>query len=361
MPHQQFVLLNRYVHGSNAEADDPLVAFSGSSTALANSQFLYTDRLGSVMFVAGQDGTPIHVNSYDEYGVPGSSNGGIFQYTGQAWIPEAELYHYKARAYSPTLGRFLQPDPIGYGDGMNMYAYVGNSPINGIDPTGTICWTITDEEATNFKTKDDCLKAGAGYTWTDDIVVEGILNSNDPCAQSTANYCTTDIQAIINGLQNSSPSSDNGKFGGMPTQAEKAAIEEANCGTDPLMRKMMSDPEFAPLMADAANAHADTGNEHTFNYGIIYPERGNRFLGFTKKAGGTPDYANAIEPTVGSVIIRWVLIHTHGDGGAGLSYHTANQEWGDIDAARKLKVAIVAFDLKRNTFYCNTTFFEDGM
>jgi uncharacterized protein RhaS with RHS repeats len=42
---------------------------------------------------------------------------------------------YKARVYSPVLGRFMQTDPAGYGDGPNWYAYVHNDPINGIDPT----------------------------------------------------------------------------------------------------------------------------------------------------------------------------------------------------------------------------------
>ena len=116
--------------------------------ANAYARFIYGDARGSIVYRADTANTSAAINTYDEYGVPGAANTGRFQYTGQAWLPELGMYYYKARIYSPSLGRFLQTDPIGYEDNNNLYGYVANDPVNGLDPTGMI--EVEEEKGEEF-------------------------------------------------------------------------------------------------------------------------------------------------------------------------------------------------------------------
>ena len=126
------MLLRRYVHGPGV--DEPLVWYEGSGTA--NRRWLLADERGSVIAITDGSGTVTQVNKYDVDGVPDAQNNGRFQYTGQMWIAEAGVYSFKARAYHPGLGRFLQTDPSGFAGGLNLYAYAGDDPVNATDPTG---------------------------------------------------------------------------------------------------------------------------------------------------------------------------------------------------------------------------------
>ncbi len=74
-----------------------------------------------------------------------SSYGWDYLHQGGQFDVDSNLYHFRHRHYSATLGRWTQTDPIGFDAGdTNLYRYEGNSPGNGVDPYGLAWWNPID-------------------------------------------------------------------------------------------------------------------------------------------------------------------------------------------------------------------------
>ncbi|MCC5842442.1 MAG: RHS repeat-associated core domain-containing protein, partial [Opitutales bacterium] len=96
----------------------------GSTRALSDGAGSITGRVaygtyGEIVDISGTVDTPFLYNG--AYGVQTDASG---------------LLHMRARYYSPELRRFINSDPIGFGGGMNWYAYTEGDPINRFDPFG---------------------------------------------------------------------------------------------------------------------------------------------------------------------------------------------------------------------------------
>jgi RHS repeat-associated protein len=112
--------------------------YDGLGNVVALSHYdLYTSDNGKIKETYKYDVFG-RVTIFDEHGseISDSNIGNPYMFTGRRYDSETGLYYYRARYYNASIGRFLQPDPIGYAGGVNLYAYCGNNPLVWIDPSG---------------------------------------------------------------------------------------------------------------------------------------------------------------------------------------------------------------------------------
>jgi len=96
---------------------------------------LETDDIGRI--ITHEEYHPFGTTSYQATNSSITAAYKRYRYTGQERDDETGLNYHNARYYIPWLGRWLNPDPIGIGDGVNVYSYCRNNPVAYHDPEGT--------------------------------------------------------------------------------------------------------------------------------------------------------------------------------------------------------------------------------
>ncbi len=103
--------------------------------------FYHTDANGNMTTLFDGTGQVQGRYLYDPYGNLLARSGPMadvnrYRFSGQEWDPHTGLYYYGYRFYDPNFQRWLNQDPIAENGGINLYRFVGNDPVNYVDPLG---------------------------------------------------------------------------------------------------------------------------------------------------------------------------------------------------------------------------------
>ena len=173
-----------YLYGTKAHV--PVVAIDIASDGTKTSYRILSDHLGLVRRVVElTSGEVMQATDYDAWGNITSETlaagfGPLpFGYAGGLHDRTTGLVRFGAREYDPRLGRWLQPDPIGFAGGdSNLYAYVGGNPVLYHDPSGRVSNSTLDSVAEFSAGVGDVLTMGIGG-WARDRLGFGVNECSD--------------------------------------------------------------------------------------------------------------------------------------------------------------------------------------
>lgn len=118
---------------------------TSTTPALGTHAYYHSDRAGNVIALVNEQRLAVARYLYDPFGTAIDASGPLadantLRYSGKEWHRSSGLLHFGRRDYDPNLQRWLTQDPIGEAGGINLYGFVGNNPINYVDPHGLLGW-----------------------------------------------------------------------------------------------------------------------------------------------------------------------------------------------------------------------------
>ena len=182
-------VLQRFVYGSQGHVPDYMTSPEGTFAFV-------TDHLGSVrQVINAATGEEVQRLGYDAFGqVLEDTNPGLqpFGFAGGLYDAETSLVRFGARDYDSEVGRWTAKDPIGFaGEDTNLYGYVGQDPVNLLDPSGKVpiipillagtyglvemgltAWDVFNAGRTLF---DDCASIGEKFFGVAAVAAGGLL------------------------------------------------------------------------------------------------------------------------------------------------------------------------------------------
>jgi RHS repeat-associated protein len=148
----------------------PVAMFKGGDwTNLDSLHYIWTDALGTPREISHANTQQIvwRWTNNDPFGSNKAQSIRGFEYNlrfaGQVYDKETGLHYNHFRDYNPKTGRYIQSDPIGLNGGINTYAYayVGNNPLNFVDPLGLYVTSPISDFYKNYRDMRDANTIGA--------------------------------------------------------------------------------------------------------------------------------------------------------------------------------------------------------